>query len=173
MLRIQLAEIPEEGLQVHVNDLSWFPEREFTRSGKLRADVELHRHGERAVARAEIDMTLNLICDRCLEEYKFPWRLAFKVTFEFEDVSDLVSKEYECDLNDMDVILLDEPVIDLGSALRQQVILAAPGKKLCSEGCHGLCRKCGKNLNQEQCCCEKGEQESPFSVLGKLLKDKE
>jgi uncharacterized protein len=43
--------------------------------------------------------------------------------------------------------------IDLGDAVREELILAAPEFPLCREECRGLCPRCGTNLNQGPCDC--------------------
>ena len=47
-----------------------------------------------------------------------------------------------------------------------QEILVQP---LCGEDCQGICPSCGKNLNTEECNCEK-ETDSRFDILKELLK---
>ena len=32
--------------------------------------------------------------------------------------------------------------------------MAWPTKTLCDENCKGICKKCGKNLNNEKCECD-------------------
>ncbi|MEN8143248.1 MAG: DUF177 domain-containing protein [Thermodesulfobacteriota bacterium] len=172
-MQIQVAEIPEEGMQVDVDDVSWFPGREVSRKGDLRASVHLTRSGERILASGSISLILVLACDRCLQEFAEPKKIDFQLVFELsgEDPA-LEQKEYECDQGEMDTVFLEKPVIDLSAVLYQQLILALPQSSLCREECLGLCRICGQNLNLEDCGCVREETSSPFKGLGQLLKDK-
>ena len=45
--------------------------------------------------------------------------------------------------------------INLGPAIREELILATPTKLVCREDCAGLCPVCGVNLNRETCDCSK------------------
>lgn len=172
-MQIQVAEIPEEGLQVNVVDVSWFPDHDVARKGDLRVSVHLVRRGERVLASGTISLVLLLACDRCLEQFESPQEIDFQLVFELngEDPA-LAVKEYECDQGDIDTVFLKEPVIDLDTVLYQQLLLALPQRSLCNEECRGLCRKCGRKLNFEDCGCSSENTESPFKALGQLLKDK-
>jgi uncharacterized protein len=43
--------------------------------------------------------------------------------------------------------------LDLGVAIREELILAAPEFALCREDCRGICPRCGEDLNQGPCQC--------------------
>jgi uncharacterized protein len=49
-------------------------------------------------------------------------------------------------------------VVDLSGLTREAVVLAMPGRVLCSEGCKGLCAECGTDLNESECSCEALEE---------------
>lgn len=86
------------------------------------------------------------VCDRCLED--FPTALDVPISETYHRVDEAPAVEDEDDrlygVND---------VIDLTEALQQGFILHIPITLLCSEGCRGLCPKCGKNLNEGACEC--------------------
>ena len=46
-------------------------------------------------------------------------------------------------------------IINISSDVNEYLALAVPYKILCKEECAGLCPQCGKDLNVEQCTCEK------------------
>jgi uncharacterized protein len=79
-------------------------------------------------------------------------------------------KDLEYRIPDLDTVILEEPVIDLDDIIRQQLLLALPMKKLCSEQCKGMCLRCGANLNQNACGCDGEPQDSPFAILAQLKK---
>jgi len=41
-------------------------------------------------------------------------------------------------------------------------------KKLCKEDCKGLCPRCGKNLNEDNCICTEKEIDPRWEPLEKL-----
>lgn len=175
MLQIQFAEIPEEGLALKVDDVSWFPARELTRSGDLRVEVFLERNGEMVLLRGSIDVALLRVCDRCLEEFIRPQRIDFSLVLELAETDDgreVEIDDHVADQSEIEVVLVDHPVVDLADLLHQQMILALPQKILCRPDCLGLCEHCGANLNLEGCGCAEISEHSPFAALGRLTKDK-
>jgi len=173
VLRVQVAEIPEEGLQVDVGKNSWFPDSEFTRRDDLQANVFLSRRAGRILVSGSISVTIVLACDRCLEKFGYPMEIDFQLAVELAGKDQtLALAEHECDRNEMDVVFLDEPVIDISDILYQQVVLGVPQKSLCRNDCRGFCGNCGADLNKNECHCRMDDDGSPFNVLGQLLKEK-
>ncbi|MDF1577594.1 MAG: DUF177 domain-containing protein [Desulfurivibrionaceae bacterium] len=173
MLRVNPAEIPEDGLSLKVADMSWFPRREVSCKGEIRAELFLKRSGEKVFVAGSVKLVMLFVCDRCLESFELPREMDFQVIYDFagEDPA-LQDREHECDINEVDVVFPGEPVIDLGHLLTQQVILAVPQKRLCRSDCLGLCPECGEDLNKTRCDCKGGGVDSPFNVLGGLLNQK-
>jgi uncharacterized protein len=52
-----------------------------------------------------------------------------------------------------DMYPFEGKILDIGKALRDNIILNLPMKQLCSNDCRGICNKCGANLNEVQCGC--------------------
>ena len=170
VLQIQVNEIPEEGLELQVDDSSWFPDGEIRRTGDLKARVFIERQQERLMASGSIDLVYLLDCDRCLEEYHLPQRIEFRLILEQEEKADVpLAAEHQYDINEMDVVFYEGTLLDIDSILVQQVLLAHPAKKLCKDDCSGLCSECGMDLNLGTCTCSEKNPESPFSVLGQLI----
>lgn len=174
-MKINFSEIPEQGLSVHLDDKSWLPDM-LHYSGQSVADVFLEKKDARVILSGTFSVIIDFDCDRCLERFERLLESTFTVDFELVDseknkVEDL---DYQCLECEMDTIFLDKPEIDIDQIVAQQVLLALPMKRLCSETCKGICQKCGANLNKEQerCSCEK-ESNSPFNVLAQLKKEKE
>ena len=173
MLRVQVAEIPEEGLQLEVEDKSWFPDRDFTRIGDLQASVFLFRQSGRVLVTGSISVIMVLECDRCLEEFESSRKIDLQLAIELDREDEaLQSADHELDHNEMDVIFLSEPVVDIGDILYQQIVLALPQKSLCRKDCRGFCGGCGVDLNKEECHCSQDDDGSPFGALAHLLKEK-
>ncbi len=51
------------------------------------------------------------------------------------------------------VVPAGSPAIDLGPAVREELILAVPGYSVCGEDCRGLCPQCGADRNTRPCEC--------------------
>jgi uncharacterized protein len=173
MLKIPFSEISEEGLSVHFEDKSFIPEEVYC-SGPVSADVVLERKDSRVILSGEFKVVVELSCDRCLEKFNNLLENTFTVDFELvgEGENNVEDIDYHCQESELDTIVLDKPEIDVVQVVSQQVLLAMPMKKICSQDCKGLCEKCGANLNneQEKCTCEK-EVHSPFNILAQLKKN--
>lgn len=71
---------------------------------------------------------------------------------------------------DSDVRILEPGAteIDVGEALREELVLAAPSYVVCAEGCRGLCPHCGTDLNEATCNCAPHEPDTRWDVLRAL-----
>jgi len=56
-------------------------------------------------------------------------------------------------------------ILDLDDFIVEFLGVNVPYRYLCSEGCRGLCQKCGKNLNAGDCGCPKAEKNPAFKIL--------
>ncbi|MBU0730480.1 MAG: DUF177 domain-containing protein [Proteobacteria bacterium] len=169
---VKFDEIPEDGLRIEIEDESWFPDRDLKRTGAVRSWIFLERRGCRVFVSGYIDVELQLSCDRCLEAF------SFRPIPDFRMVAELVAssstgqsiEEHLLGSNEMDVMFLEKPVIDVFELLDQQILLALPVKKLCNEECRGICSQCGSNINVQVCSCESKAKITPFTVLAQLKK---
>ena len=101
------------------------------------------------------------VCARCLE----PVCSELEISFEKDIASDgEVSSE-----ND-DYIIIEDKKLDLLAPVEEEIMLEMPSRTLCKEDCLGLCPKCGKNLNEGDCDCEKKEVDPRLVILKTLLK---
>lgn len=168
MKKINFYEIPDEGLSFYLDDPSWVP-HDIEFQGPVSAEIHLNRLGERVVVRGRITASLFFECDRCLEKYDQPVDSQFSVDLELLDEGTTVAEETDHFFHDeeMDMDFLHDSEIDIVDILQQQILLAVPMKKLCSEKCRGICAGCGANLNVNACECKTGK-DSPFSVLATL-----
>lgn len=167
-MKIDFYEIPEEGLSLSVDDAHWFPE-DLVRLGRADASLRLKRQGQRVVVTGRFSATAVFTCDRCLGEFHLPLDSDFRIDLELptEGIREIEEKDHYCHDNEMDMDIIENGEINITDILQQQLYLAMPMKKLCSEECRGMCSKCGVNLNYEQCRCPP-DTSSPFSVLAKL-----
>lgn len=62
-------------------------------------------------------------------------------------------------------------IIDLTDSIGEDIILTLPSKPLCQESCHGLCVKCGQNLNIDKCKCQKSSKDLRLADLDKINLD--
>lgn len=119
-----------------------FPEsiEVFEISGKVVA-IKLE---DAIVVSGQMIAKLNLICDRCLDNFDT------KVNFRFE-------REYALDRKgeSEDNLFVDKRGdIDISQAIHDELLLAIPTQNFCKQDCPGICPGCGQNLNHEKCTCK-------------------
>ena len=78
------------------------------------------------------DALMHTNCSRCLNEFEM-------------DLKKNITLNYPVNKS--------EPVIELNTDIRDEIILDYPIRPLCSPDCKGLCPRCGKNLNEGGCSC--------------------
>jgi uncharacterized protein len=99
---------------------------------KISYTIKLLENLKKIEIEIEINGSLLLNCDRCLEQFS-----------------------YNMKINNIDIYELDEfdNEIDLDKETIENIILFLPSKYLCKEDCKGLCPNCGTNLNKDKCFC--------------------
>ena len=83
-------------------------------------------------------------CRRCLTPVTLPIRVRVQALFT-EDVGTDDPAAYP--------LPADATELDLGEAVREELILAVPRYMECREGCRGICAGCGTDLNTGTCSC--------------------
>ena len=112
------------------------------------------------VMKGMITTTIHGVCDRCAGD--FDSDLSFPIDVVL--VTELSNEENE----DEWVFPLEGDSADLDDIVRTVFVLNLDSKLLCKEDCRGLCHRCGKNLNDCPCNCQK-ELDPRFAALKQLL----
>ncbi len=99
-------------------------------------------------------------CDRCANSFDREIDLPINVVL----VTEMANEENE----DEWVFPLEGDSADLDDIVRTVFVLNLDSKLLCKEDCKGLCHRCGKNLNDGPCNCQK-ELDPRFAALKQLL----
>ena len=107
-----------------------------------------------------IRTTIHGICDRCAAEFDRDIDFPIDVVL----VTEFANEENE----DEWVFPLEGDSADLDDIVRTVFVLNLDSKLLCKEDCAGLCHRCGKNLNDGPCSCQK-ELDPRFAALKQLL----
>ena len=112
------------------------------------------------VMTGSIQTTIHGTCDRCATEFDREIQFPLDVVL----VTELANEENE----DEWVFPLEGDSADLDDIVRTVFVLNLDSKLLCKEDCQGLCCRCGKNLNDGPCGCQK-ELDPRFAALRQLL----
>ena len=103
---------------------------------------------------------LHGVCDRCAADFTRDVEIPIDVVL----VTELANEENE----DEWVFHLEADNADLEDIIRTVFVLNMDSKLLCKPDCQGLCCRCGKNLNDGPCGCQK-ELDPRFAALRQLL----
>ena len=123
-------------------------------SGKVRNTAGV------LVMSGQISTTIHGVCDRCASD--FDEEISFPIDVVL--VTELSNEENE----DEWVFPLEGDSADLEDIVRTVFVLNLDSKLLCKPDCKGMCCRCGKNLNDGPCSCQK-ELDPRFAALRQLL----
>ena len=115
------------------------------------------------VMTGDITTCIHGVCDRCAESFDREVHFPIDVVL----VTEMANEENE----DEWVFPLEGDSADLDDIVRTVFVLNLDSKLLCKEDCAGLCHRCGKNLNDGPCNCQK-ELDPRFAALKQLLENK-
>ena len=107
-----------------------------------------------------ITTRLHGVCDRCASDFIRDVEIPIDVVL----VEEFSNEESE----DEWVFPLEADAADLEEIVRTVFVLNLDSKLLCDPECKGLCCRCGKNLNDGPCGCQK-ELDPRFAALRQLL----
>jgi uncharacterized protein len=164
-MKINVAQIREdEGLTIHHSYGEGDPSLgdETRLLGHTELDARLAREGDTVEVEGELSATVEFDCDRCLAPVKVPISQHFDLTY----VPPIGTGD-ERALGDADLSIgfYREDVIDIDDLVREQIELALPMTRLCSDDCRGLCPDCGINLNEGRCACSEPHGDPRWSAL--------
>lgn len=112
------------------------------------------------VMKGEISTCIHGICDRCASAFTRDVLIPIDVVL----VQELANEDSE----DEGVFPLVDGNADLEDIVRTVFVLNMDSKLLCKSDCKGMCCRCGHNLNDGPCSCEK-ELDPRFAALRQLL----
>ena len=106
-------------------------------------------------------------CDRCLAPARFPLDAGFDLFYKPVSVIARV-EEVEIDEGEAQIGFYENGGLELEDVLREQVLLALPMQRVCSDACKGICPDCGKNRNETTCDCENGRVDDRWAAFRNL-----
>ena len=134
--------------------------------GPVVAKLRLFKQIDKVFVKAELTVSIELGCARCLKPVEVILRGASENQYR------PLPKTAKETLDDIGIGYYSGDNIDFSEDFRESILLELPSKVLCSENCRGLCPSCGENLNEERCDCNLESEEirsSKFAELAKIL----
>lgn len=127
----------------------------------LRIKGEIYNNGKSLVLSAKVTGTMKTECGRCLKE--------IEVAVDY-DIHELLSRaEDGADPEDEDIILFEGHEVELDEIAVDHFLMNVSGKYLCKEDCKGLCPRCGHDLNEGDCGCDREVIDPRWQALADIL----
>jgi len=111
-----------------------------------------------------LEVTMEGECDRCLGCAVFPLDSTFDL---FYRPASFIAREEEVEIDEGEAQLgfYQGGGMELEDILREQIVLAIPMQRVCSEACKGICPRCGKNRNETPCDCKDDHAGARWAAL--------
>src|SRR4030043_613518 len=163
-MKIIISEIPDDGLDIEVNETLAFDVGPFP----VQAQLKIKKVGAEIVVNGNILTTAELQCSRCLKDFKR--KLTFPFEAIFHPIAQLKEEEkHELKVEELDMGFYANDELDLFDIIEEQIMLNLPMKALCNDSCKGICLRCGADLNAGVCGCSEKENAPNLVTLKKFL----
>ncbi|MBI9073687.1 MAG: DUF177 domain-containing protein [Melioribacteraceae bacterium] len=133
--------------------------------GDISVECALDKSNHQIVLDVSVISDTEFDCDRCGENFKAEIESEFELIYFFDEESGSNGDDNTFYLPP------EQDKIDITESIVENVLISIPMKKLCDDECKGLCVKCGCNLNENTCECNKDNINPAWEKLLKL-KDK-
>ena len=128
---------------IYVNRLG-----EFRIKDKSPVKLTLSNIGQsKALVEGSVKLTLDMECARCLKNVEY--------TFDLSVSEEVVSPDnIEYNEDEDGVSFMEGYHLNVDELVDNEILLNWPMKVLCKPSCKGICKVCGKNLNDGDCGCD-------------------
>jgi uncharacterized protein len=131
------------------------------------AELLPHTDGEVRI-QGRYTVEIKAVCDRCLGDARFPLDAGFDLFYRPASVIGTDEEEVEIDEGEAEIGFYQGVGLELEDILREQVLLALPMQRVCSEGCPGICPVCGGNRKEKACNCRIEKSSESWGALRDL-----
>lgn len=171
MLTLDLVRLERERGPVRIQervpgDAALFDDADVDLASPLEVDLTVTRlAGGEVVVRGTFSGTLARECRRCLDAMEVPLEGEVDLLWVPGGASGNEARDDEPRARTFDVTAR---TLELGAAVREEVILEAPLYVECDPDCKGLCPVCGADRNEEDCDCTRREPDPRWDALRAL-----
>lgn len=116
----------------------------------------------------DLSFTRSVPCARCLVDVVRPVKARFETIFNLDEGT-AEAADLETPPEPGGFERIGSGGIDVTLEIRQRVYLATEEIVYCRSDCKGLCSRCGADLNQGDCGCDRGTGGGPFEALRGIL----
>lgn len=133
---------------------------------KTEPEITVTATGNRKfLVTGEGSVTLNIPCGRCLEMVETPVDYVIERELDFNEGNEQSDERLE------EMSYIDGYHLDVDKLVYMEILINMPLRVLCSDNCKGLCIKCGANLNQGECGCDREQLDPRMSVIQDIFKN--
>lgn len=133
---------------------------------KEPVEITITNLGDKKVRiKAHTNISLNLFCGRCLNDVIHDMELEVEKEIDFNETEEERARE----LDEVNYIVGYD--LDVDKLVYDEILIGFPMQVLCSEDCKGLCKTCGRNLNEGTCDCDNTEYDPRMSVIRDIFKN--
>jgi len=162
-MKIVIAEIPPEGVDVELKEHFKFDDSLFP----AQANLKIQKVGTEVLIKGTVRAEVQLQCRRCLKDFESSVDASVDVVYHpVEELRD--EEKHGLKVEELDMGFYSGGELDLSDLIKEQVVLNLPMKPLCSNLCKGICPYCGGDLNKGDCGCAMKEGDPRLAVLKKL-----
>lgn len=137
------GKVQEITTDIHVKQIQ-FGESIYLFGDDIHINLVLSNQGDKEVnIKGNLDTTIKIPCDRCMEEVDYKIKADFSKDIKFTN-----------DEKQEDIDYISGYILDLEKLVLNEIMINLPMKVLCSDSCKGICNQCGINLNNKTCQCE-------------------
>ncbi len=162
IIKVTGAKIKLDG-NVGFNDAEFLGET-YRFNEPLRVTGEIYNNGQSLTLSARARGIMQTECARCLKP--------IDVDVDF-DIHELLSRAEDGAREDEDVILFYGHEIELDEIVADNFLMNISGRYLCKEDCKGICPKCGHDLNEGDCGCDREYIDPRWQALADILNQRE
>jgi uncharacterized protein len=130
----------------------------------VKARLLVRASGDRAQVRGSLRGAISVTCCRCAKPFPQTVDKEFSVDY-WPDPEVEENEELELAYEDLDVGFYRNDELDLSAVVSEQIVLDVPMKPVCRDDCRGLCDRCGADLNEGDCGCDRTQVDARLAAL--------
>lgn len=127
-----------------------------------KSPVELvinHKSKRKIFLKASTKVVVGIPCDRCLKDTAVEFEIDFQKEIDFNNLDNDEDEKQEISN------FITGYDLDVDRLICNEILVNWPMKVLCQESCKGICKKCGKNLNEGSCECDQTELDPRMAAI--------
>ncbi len=136
---------------------------------RLRGQITLMHTTDGILVTGVLQTTVELVCDRCLQNFEAPVELGIEESFRPSIDIRTGSVLQPVPGEELETLINEQHILDMREVVRQDILLALPMHPLCRPNCAGLCPECGQDLNEGSCNCRVETIDPRWAKLRSLM----